>query len=287
MEEPDHLLSCVVRDPDVLFVQEAPDGDIKAPDDVPPHVIEARDEVPLYVIDAPDNVPPYVIEAPDDLQSNLSGMPFTRTQRILNIGYRVSNIEGTVTSVSLEFTNTHRRQLRSFEGDVPTTSDGLLVKVYWESNLLWSPTQRHSLIRRALSCLDLISVIVLAELESQTSLCLLNLVSNAEDEGYSAINVVLNIDVATVDTYDDEEELARAISEHTGVAGPALRSSIKALPSQEFDDRNSFDKCNICLDDYSHGVKVTQLPCSHDFHRECIERWLNLTKSCPICRSPI
>ncbi|RWR77168.1 E3 ubiquitin-protein ligase RING1-like protein [Cinnamomum micranthum f. kanehirae] len=265
MEDPDHVLSYVVLDTDVPSVQEAPDDDVKASNDFPTHVIEARDEVPLYVIDAPDDVPPYVIEAPDDLQSNLRNND----------------------TVSLEFTNTHGRQLRSFERDVPTTSDELLVKVYWESNLLWSPTQRHSLIRRVLSCLDLISVSVLAELESETSLCLLNLVSNAEDEGYSAINVVLNIDVATVDTYDDEEEFARAISEHTGVAGPALRSSLKALQSQEFDDRNSFDKCNICLDDYSHGVKVTQLPCSHDFHRECIERWLNLTNSCPICRSPI
>ncbi|XXG56455.1 hypothetical protein AAC387_Pa03g3861 [Persea americana] len=49
------------------------------------------------------------------------------------------------------------------------------------------------------------------------------------------------LEVATVDTFD-EEEVALA----TGVA-PRSRSSIEALPSQDIDDGDSSNECTICL----------------------------------------
>ncbi|OMJ94621.1 hypothetical protein SteCoe_2108 [Stentor coeruleus] len=42
------------------------------------------------------------------------------------------------------------------------------------------------------------------------------------------------------------------------------------------------DTCSICLNQGTHG-KV--LLCSHFFHGECIDRWLQTRKQCPLCMS--
>lgn len=43
--------------------------------------------------------------------------------------------------------------------------------------------------------------------------------------------------------------------------------------------------CPICLDTYSVGEKVRQLPCAHMFHASCIDIWfLNSAASCPLCK---
>ncbi|XP_004510739.1 probable E3 ubiquitin-protein ligase RHY1A [Cicer arietinum] len=44
--------------------------------------------------------------------------------------------------------------------------------------------------------------------------------------------------------------------------------------------------CCICLGDLSNGSKMTQ-PCSHVFHQHCINKWFNISKTCPLCRRAI
>jgi hypothetical protein len=44
--------------------------------------------------------------------------------------------------------------------------------------------------------------------------------------------------------------------------------------------------CSICLDPFQN--RVTQAPCGHVFHRDCIREWLlNTKKECPICRAKV
>nr|GMC69990.1 probable E3 ubiquitin-protein ligase RHY1A [Ipomoea batatas] len=45
--------------------------------------------------------------------------------------------------------------------------------------------------------------------------------------------------------------------------------------------------CSICLEEFSTGVKITPLPCSHTFHHNCIASWLQKHASCPLCRFDI
>lgn len=44
------------------------------------------------------------------------------------------------------------------------------------------------------------------------------------------------------------------------------------------------EKCPICLSEFESDERVRSLPCSHLFHIECIDRWLNSNKKCPVCR---
>ncbi|KAL9182832.1 hypothetical protein ACHAXT_004111 [Thalassiosira profunda] len=45
--------------------------------------------------------------------------------------------------------------------------------------------------------------------------------------------------------------------------------------------------CNICLEDYKVGDQRKALSCPHGFHKDCIDKWLKVVASCPICKSPV
>lgn len=63
---------------------------------------------------------------------------------------------------------------------------------------------------------------------------------------------------------------------------------ISKLKQERFENGGGDDKvCSVCLEEFSHGVKITPLPCSHTFHSRCITSWLKRTASCPLCRFDI
>jgi hypothetical protein len=39
--------------------------------------------------------------------------------------------------------------------------------------------------------------------------------------------------------------------------------------------------CVVCLDDFHEGDEVARLPCGHNFHENCVRRWLGHQKHCP------
>ena len=45
------------------------------------------------------------------------------------------------------------------------------------------------------------------------------------------------------------------------------------------------ENCTICLEAVMRGQEV-YLPCTHSYHSECINRWLQTQRTCPICRVP-
>ncbi|XP_068604072.1 E3 ubiquitin-protein ligase RNF6 [Brachionichthys hirsutus] len=45
--------------------------------------------------------------------------------------------------------------------------------------------------------------------------------------------------------------------------------------------------CSVCINEYAQGNRLRRLPCSHEFHIHCIDRWLSENNTCPICRQPI
>ncbi|XP_008803038.2 E3 ubiquitin-protein ligase At1g12760-like isoform X2 [Phoenix dactylifera] len=43
-------------------------------------------------------------------------------------------------------------------------------------------------------------------------------------------------------------------------------------------------ECCICLSSYDDGVELRELPCSHHFHCTCIDKWLRISATCPLCK---
>jgi len=63
-----------------------------------------------------------------------------------------------------------------------------------------------------------------------------------------------------------------------------LKSKQGSADSQEDINQRS---CCICFDDYKDKETVRTLPCLHFFHKECIDRWLFKSQTCPICKVDI
>ncbi|KAK9230676.1 hypothetical protein WN944_023648 [Citrus x changshan-huyou] len=88
-------------------------------------------------------------------------------------------------------------------------------------------------------------------------------------------------------------------------------ASLKPLPTVILDgnyynisESDQEESCSICWGDmYSSGCRISsiqflneylggsdhhhdviRMPCSHDFHANCITKWLKTTNSCPLCR---
>nr|GME02816.1 probable E3 ubiquitin-protein ligase RHY1A [Ipomoea batatas] len=59
---------------------------------------------------------------------------------------------------------------------------------------------------------------------------------------------------------------------------------INGLKQERFKNGTAAEMCSICLEEFSTGVKITPLPCSHTFHHNCIASWLQKHASCPLCR---
>lgn len=66
----------------------------------------------------------------------------------------------------------------------------------------------------------------------------------------------------------------------------ATTSQIAALPVEKFVPgslEESEAMCSICLTEYTEGTLIRRLPCGHDFHRRCVDKWLQRNKRCPLC----
>ena len=76
----------------------------------------------------------------------------------------------------------------------------------------------------------------------------------------------------------------------------ATAQELETLPSKTYDpstfqlsEDDKSPQCAICLSQYSAGEMVRELPCDsrHHFHMTCVDDWLKLNATCPVCRSKI
>lgn len=45
--------------------------------------------------------------------------------------------------------------------------------------------------------------------------------------------------------------------------------------------------CPICLGRYENNDELRELPCSHFFHKECVDKWLKINAVCPLCKREV
>ena len=74
---------------------------------------------------------------------------------------------------------------------------------------------------------------------------------------------------------------------------PASREAIKKLKkfpmTEEFCKKNEKgDKespsCSVCIAEIALGQETVLIPCGHMFHDSCINKWLDMHNTCPVCR---
>ncbi|XP_075145016.1 ring finger protein murashka isoform X2 [Haematobia irritans] len=84
-------------------------------------------------------------------------------------------------------------------------------------------------------------------------------------------------------------EALLSLAERLGEAKPRglARNEIEQLPSYKFNpETHNGDQtsCVVCMCDFEIRQILRVLPCSHEFHAKCVDKWLRSNRTCPICR---
>lgn len=100
-----------------------------------------------------------------------------------------------------------------------------------------------------------------------------------EDMSYEDL-LALGERIGSVSTGLSEETIAAQLKTKTYLkTAPATNSEEAAS-----DDREA-DSCIICQDEYKYQEKIGVLRCEHEYHVDCLKKWLLVKNVCPICKS--
>ncbi|CAH0561074.1 unnamed protein product [Brassicogethes aeneus] len=61
----------------------------------------------------------------------------------------------------------------------------------------------------------------------------------------------------------------------------------RTLKSGDKEIQGEAECCPICIEAYKSGDVIRLLPCSHDYHKVCIDPWLLEHRTCPMCKMDI
>ncbi|KAK4344440.1 hypothetical protein RND71_037534 [Anisodus tanguticus] len=75
--------------------------------------------------------------------------------------------------------------------------------------------------------------------------------------------------------------------ENRGLSEAEISKSSHSSIFQSNDSKTLVDKCVVCQLDYEEGEKLVALPCDHPYHSDCIKKWLQIKKICPICSDEV
>lgn len=93
-----------------------------------------------------------------------------------------------------------------------------------------------------------------------------------------------------IDDMSYEELLAlgeRIGNVNTGLSGDTIPKCLVEIiyDSSNQQDNQAERNCVICLEEYQDKENLGRLSCGHDFHFNCITKWLSVKNACPICKA--
>ncbi|XP_004690157.1 PREDICTED: E3 ubiquitin-protein ligase RLIM-like [Condylura cristata] len=65
------------------------------------------------------------------------------------------------------------------------------------------------------------------------------------------------------------------------------KAQIDNLAVRSFGENDALKSCTICITEFTEGNRIRVLPCHHEFHIHCVDRWLSENTTCPICRGEV
>lgn len=67
------------------------------------------------------------------------------------------------------------------------------------------------------------------------------------------------------------------------------RTAVSAYepPTDARSSDDAMEECIICLESFTAGCALRTLPCMHRYHQGCIDKWLSIHLSCPLCKNSL
>lgn len=120
---------------------------------------------------------------------------------------------------------------------------------------------------------------------------------NDDTNSRQSISRIVMLAEALFEVLDEIHQQSVVLSSRPSVSSigsiPAPSDVVDSLPVKLYRKSQKYlieepAQCYICLVEYEEGDTVRTLPCHHDFHRACVDKWLKeIHRVCPLCRGDI
>lgn len=120
---------------------------------------------------------------------------------------------------------------------------------------------------------------------------------DSDSSARASISRIVMLAEALFEVLDEIHQQSVVLSSQPSVSSigsvPAPIEVVESLPIKSYNKlrRSSNDEvaqCYICLVEYEEGDTLRTLPCHHEFHRTCVDKWLKeIHRVCPLCRGDI
>ncbi|KAL3623949.1 hypothetical protein CASFOL_032765 [Castilleja foliolosa] len=118
--------------------------------------------------------------------------------------------------------------------------------------------------------------------------------SSAEEPGTRAgISRIIMLAEALFEVLDQIHQQPMSLS-LSMVSRPAQESVVNSFPvkthrtTERQESADDVPQCYICLAEYEDGDKIRVLPCHHEYHMSCVDKWLKeIHGVCPLCRGDV
>ncbi|KAG8100931.1 hypothetical protein GUJ93_ZPchr0164g26839 [Zizania palustris] len=121
--------------------------------------------------------------------------------------------------------------------------------------------------------------------------------SDEETNTRSSISRIVMLAEALFEVLDEIHLQSAALSSRPSFSSigsvPAPKEVVERLPVQVYrrslkHQNEEAAQCYICLVEYAEGECVRILPCNHEFHLTCVDKWLKeIHRVCPLCRGDV
>ncbi|KAF8036743.1 hypothetical protein BT93_C2453 [Corymbia citriodora subsp. variegata] len=124
-------------------------------------------------------------------------------------------------------------------------------------------------------------------------LCSCDSFSVSESSTHSSISRIVMLAEALFEVLDEIHRQPIPLS--LSVASPpAPESVVDSFPLKNYkritkaEEGENAEQCYICLAEYEEGDKIRVLPCHHEYHVACVDKWLKEIQGiCPLCRGDV
>ncbi|XP_047939538.1 uncharacterized protein LOC125187071 [Salvia hispanica] len=117
---------------------------------------------------------------------------------------------------------------------------------------------------------------------------------SAEESGSRAISRMVFLSQTWFEVLDQIHHQQPMSISLSVVSQPAPESVVASLPMKIYgkekilEYEEDISQCQICLGSYEDGDKIRILPCQHEYHMSCVDKWLQEVHGvCPLCRGDV
>ncbi|AQK75834.1 uncharacterized isoform X4 [Zea mays] len=118
-------------------------------------------------------------------------------------------------------------------------------------------------------------------------------VFDSESSARASISRIVMLTEALFEVLDEIHRQPASLS-LSMVSVQAPESVVDSLPCKSYKKletpqcSDDMEQCHICLTEYEDGDQIRTLPCKHEFHLQCVDKWLKeIHRVCPLCRGDV